>query len=806
MLRIVMASFCHRPPTIAILLAATLFAASSSHAAAPPKPDNRAQNNVENHYWDWGVGLFYAGLPGPWTKLDAARADWLLLRFPDLSASKATTEHLNELLELNPELKIVIRVWPVQNFYPSKGKFTENTKYGRGNRFIYDYFFAPGVKEKALAETRRQVRVVLDHITKPENVVGMTVSEEMPQHLTDMGIFLNDGETNWAIEAYRKEIEADYGKPFVWNHEARRWWCRKYVQMFDELHEVIKEASGGKNVLYWQQTGYINLDHLDAVPHRDASTDPFSGKIERLIPIRLAEIVKPGLCDGVFGYPNTDENFEADVLRFARERNWLFFSQLSHPCFMRLEGWDANIRRITTPVPQNLGTVWFCMGSCGGLPGKPEATNFDPNIPLIERRPFPPPADGFGGPYGVQHSRRVFAQLDVGTHIVEQHLVPELALDYQLAGKRADQSTNICLQVHNTKEPSWYLDPQDAVLRNVRVQLTTPDGVELAPGETGDVNYAVELGDIEADGYRLVTWPVRARKGTQISRQHPLRVRLTAENSRDIEVAGETPEMAITSPDAHGVYSSGARWVEPTYRLTEATTPTVRLRSLKKTALNPALTIGNAQVQYQGSLRAGEELILGPGRSARMIASSLVVGDQGVLRDVEGPHATKGWDQGNELFNIRMMNPSKPGSKLRITISGKVAGGARSMIRLKGFMLPDSYNPWLSEVLLVDRLKEQWQDSVSHEIVLPPEADVRHVTGYRLGEKGTVWYSNVSVVVADVPAEGADVSNQVQGQLPTLPKLPVASGGQVQRPLLVTYTDESMPATDLPRVEVQLTR
>ena len=202
-----------------------------------------------HHFWQWGMGYYYAGISGRLTNLDAARADWLLLRFPDLPTNKKTVELLNRLIEMNPRLKIMIRVWPMQNFYPQKGDFTKNTPVGLASRMMYDYFYAPGVKEKILAETRRQIRVVIDNINKPENVVGMFLLEEMPQFLTDMApLYLKDGQTNWAIEAYREEIEAEYGKPFVWNDEARRWWAKKYIQVFDEIHQVMNEAGEGQTI------------------------------------------------------------------------------------------------------------------------------------------------------------------------------------------------------------------------------------------------------------------------------------------------------------------------------------------------------------------------------------------------------------------------------------------------------------------------------------------------------------------------------------------------------------------------------
>ena len=118
MLRIVMASFCRQPPTIALLVAATFFATSNSRAAAPANPDNRAEANADDHhYWQWGMGFYYPGITGRWTELDAARADWLLLRFVDLPPGQPTTEQINRLLRMNPRLKIMIRAWPMVATY-----------------------------------------------------------------------------------------------------------------------------------------------------------------------------------------------------------------------------------------------------------------------------------------------------------------------------------------------------------------------------------------------------------------------------------------------------------------------------------------------------------------------------------------------------------------------------------------------------------------------------------------------------------------------------------------------------------------
>jgi hypothetical protein len=245
--------------------------------------------------------------------------------------------------------------------------------------------------------------------------------------------------------------------------------------------------------------------------------------------------------------------------------------------------------------------------------------------------------------------------------------------------------------------------------------------------------------------------------------------------------------------------------VEPLYRLQEPFWPLVSLRVLQETAVNPSITIGAATVSYDGTLRAGEELQIGPGTDARLVPSSLVVGDLGVLSNPAGPHGAKGWSQGGEVVSLRVMNPSKPGAKIRVSISGKVAGGAVSMVRLTGYKLPDSHDGWAGQPILVNALTDRWQDDVSVQITLPDEADIRQVVLYRHGDKGTVWYGHVAVTPADMPTDGVDVSERVRGSVPIFPVMVTdAVGGQVKKPLRLTYTDASESTWTLPRVLVQV--
>ena len=442
------------------LLVCALFISMEHQSLAQPVAFDYASNAVhQDQYWELGTGIYFAGCRGRFTELDAARADWLLLRFPGLPSTRKTAELLNRLIAMNPRLKIMARIWPIGGLSPYKESRYQAT--------FYEYFYVPGVKEKLFAEIRRQIRVVLDHLDKPENFVALTFLEELPQHFTDMALFNEEGKTTWAMEAYRGQIEAEIGRRLEWNDAGRRWWGRKYLEAYNEIHACMKGASEGRLVLYWQQTGYKNLNHYP--PGTPLST-------RSLVPIQLRKLVKPGLCDGVFAYPNAETVWEGDALRFAREHGWLFFSQLSHAPWMRSEPSETTLRRVRTSVPQNLGTVWYCEGNCihpqyESQKRQTSPTRLDMSIPPDQ-----------GGPsriHFVEHTRRFFAQTGVGMDVVERHLKPELQFDYFLSATDSEPATRILLQLHNMRETSWYTDRQQAVLRNAEVLLFMPPGVEL---------------------------------------------------------------------------------------------------------------------------------------------------------------------------------------------------------------------------------------------------------------------------------------------------------------------------------------
>ena len=119
---------------------------------------------------------------------------------------------LNRLLAINPDLKIVIRLWPNLGL----GDNSENNYQAT---FLH-YLYLPGVKEKLHQNIHDQIHVVLDPITKPENVVGMTFLEELPNHFSANPFRRGGDKLTWDLLRFRKEIEAERGKPLVWDSET----------------------------------------------------------------------------------------------------------------------------------------------------------------------------------------------------------------------------------------------------------------------------------------------------------------------------------------------------------------------------------------------------------------------------------------------------------------------------------------------------------------------------------------------------------------------------------------------------------
>ena len=291
----------------------------------------------------WGVGVYGTPVASA-GEVDRARWDWQFIRFSGGTEPPETIAQFNRYLEVNPRQKLVVQLNPCSGLGIDGERAT-----------FLDFHFRPGVRRQILDRTRAQVRSVLDRISKPANVVAFTFTEEMPGsswgHGAERSAYDPAREPHRVVEHYKDAIAKERGEPFARDEAHWRWAGRTFVNTLEVVHRAIKEEAPDKQLLYW----HLEMcNTLDMDPHLGDKPDPHA------YAYRYTDIIREGLCDGLVAYVSDAESWESKYMRFVREHKWPFFSQLSHPGWMRRTGWGEAVKLANTPVPENLGYFVFC--------------------------------------------------------------------------------------------------------------------------------------------------------------------------------------------------------------------------------------------------------------------------------------------------------------------------------------------------------------------------------------------------------------------------------------------------------------
>jgi len=319
---------------------------------------NFESNSNQSRYWEWGWGHYHSDT----TVATQAAFDWSTINFGNVSDNQSTIDRLNQMLAINPNHKFVIRVWPILGLGDS---IDENRYQGT----LFHYLFKPGVREAIHQKARDQVNLVLNGISKPENVVGSTFLEESPNHFTtgrDILGWSRGQPMPWDVARFESQLNAAVGGTFDMANQAHRlWWGDQYANAVNEINSVIKEASGGRDVFIWNATSFRTMDMLGQ------GESIFQSHV---IPINYTDILDPDYVDGIFGYPNTQGIWDTETMNFVRNHNLLFFSQTSTPGFMRASTWDETVRLAQEEDPRNLGTFFYSQPSVPGWNPTPYET------------------------------------------------------------------------------------------------------------------------------------------------------------------------------------------------------------------------------------------------------------------------------------------------------------------------------------------------------------------------------------------------------------------------------------------------
>lgn len=709
----------------------------------------------QDRHWELGVGAYLGGMQG-FSDLDLARYDWVYVCFGNIGATEETAQALDRLLAINPDLKIVLRLWPIMG----KGDCPENRYQATFLHYLYD----PEVKAQVDASIHEQFDVIADNISKPENIVGLTFLEELPGHFS--GRPMRSGEVSWAMERFREEIEAERGEPLVWDDETALWWGAKWVEAINEVHRVMKEASGGRLIWYYQAVGN---------PSFDRAGDDASPTQKNLVPIHFADIIKPGLCDGFFAYPVRDEVWEK-YIAIARKHDWPFFSQLSHPGFMRLHDWRHTVDMVKAEMPQNMGYFLYCPGDCATK----SAWNDDPQF-------AGKPEQNIRGVSKTLHQRQILAQEDVGMNVVRAQPALAFHVDLPLATAKPGDWLHVVALVENVREPSFFLAPNEATVHNCEVTLGVPEGFTI--DETHSAPPTLGLDVLEPGEVRLADWWVSVAEDWdgEVAGEFTLTGAAAEGGTTALTLTGDTT-IPLGMP--HRIGASGTEWIEPGFRLPESAQPPIVIEPISGEVTNPVLTDGRARVQYEGVLRLGQRLIMRPGGGSHLITLPMI-DDRGAGRsNPDDPTGFTAFDDGYLVARVRSGRKVHPGEVLNVKIAGKAEGGAQSHVVLR-FELADGSTTDVGG--LTNRFSEEWRE-IDGPCTVPENAtSLQQVFLYRFNTEGRIWYGPLTVRTAE-GAEPVDCSQQVTGTFPTIERSSFAQ---------IRYEDDDL-ATVAPRVVVQI--
>ncbi|MDD5704374.1 MAG: SBBP repeat-containing protein [Kiritimatiellae bacterium] len=711
-----------------------------------------------DRYWEWGWGNYGSGIFHA-SPLDSARYDWTYLLFGNEPCDQRIVNRCNEILRLNPRHKFVVRTWAAS-----------------GGTGFMQYLYQPGYWDTLLQTIWEQIETVANGLSRPENLVGATFQEELPDHFSS-GMAQD-------VAQYPQEIAAELGAPFDADNPAHRaWYGQKWAQVQNEINLTMRSALNtlnGAAVIYYQGTMFCNLDDYDA--WLALGTGPYwnpdpSTLIEtNFLPFHYGDIVMPGYCDGIFGYPRVA--WDVRTTEMVEKLDCLMFSQTSLPPGMRSFSLANTLSLACWEDSRNLGT--FLYPSQGY-----KVTGYGVrDLDYQDAETYWTITD---------HMRQLGWDYEIGMDIVNSNMIPNVELDYRLENLVQGQIFALHALVHNPRHPSWYggeIPPTQ--MKQVNATLTVPSGFsippELNPGST------IALGDMEAGEYRSTNWVVRLDACTPvIPNDQAFRVAVTTKNADGTtaasgEEASASMNQRIPSLVTHPVERSGVFWAESSFR--SPTQPViVEVQALYENIVHPQLTLNTGgSVLYNDTLRPSTLLRFGPGSTATLKVP--YIDEKTRHFGSDDPYSLTAFAGGYPSYSVRISALS--GDSYKVSLTGRAEGGNVMVCVLfsgyrNGVWATDDFGSRIYGGLTTD---PNTVNTVQSGDFTAPQFDggVAYLTirFYRIGAVGTLYLQSFNCIQVGVPETGIDVSDKIVGSLPALTS-----------PFTVwTYQDESDPVAN----------
>lgn len=555
------------------------------------------------NYWDLGAGS-YGSAYGNWhdtTFLDLARYDWLYICFGNEAATKKNTERLNEYLKVNPKQKYVIRLWPVYQYKAPGQEVRHLTSF-------MDYLYDPNVKKRILQTVDQQLDSVMNHISNKDAVYGITLMEEMPIHFSDRGHFnVNPDKIPRDMEYYKKYYEQETGKKLLkWDEHAKTWWAKKYVSVMNEIHGHIKKRVPGKRIFMYFMSHVRTLDFLEKGENVMAWG---------VLPVYMKELIGPDKADGFFAFP-ANQQYLQKWTALAKKLNAPYFIQLSVRGDMRLPSWDEYMQIAKHKVKENLGYFFYAShydwrGQWNDCPYGQE----DPWRASIQIR---------------QH----LAHENVGMDIVRKNLKPEVLVEYNFDKTPVNGWATIHCVVRNPADDTWFVNPGDGTLKNIRLTLTAPPDFEL-PSLNNPSNVCIK--QLKGGKNVQITWWARRIAPASKVKKTPMTLTVTADGFEPVTMLYPESRKQIVQNNKYSLRNSGDFVEYINFGIPyEKSDVIVTLTSRGTCSLPSIESSTGGRLTWIGMLSPKDKLVFGPGRKAVLFRHGEKGSGKDVSKDVYG--------------------------------------------------------------------------------------------------------------------------------------------------------------------------
>jgi hypothetical protein len=721
-----------------------------------------------------GAGSWAGDLSGAleyFSLVDLARFEWLLV---DVSLPR-TVEIMNQLLEINPELKFMVRLWPVNNLNP----------YGlqQNTAIFLDWRYDTNVKTEVEKRLRDQIKTLALGISKPQNIIGFNFLEELPAWWgASMLTCQNANLPKW--ECYRTELEGEgvtlptssipvqcagpLGTSTIssgCNAEFKDWIGQAAAESIREVHSIIRdqlvqEGWGNKLILFVPHGSYDPKD-VDLV-QLDKSYVVNPPGFDSVLGYGFTDIIGtgPGLADGLMVNTVTEKHFftgknykKLRYMDFVDTYNWPFFTALTHAGFQRAISWQEALTQANVVHPNNLGYFFFQdAGSAGcdphgGVNELYERNKLEDPALMAKIKYAPDPITDYGQCEPKEwftlytslplHNRLFAAMENIGENIVEKSFPLKTEVNIQQKGSM----TQVVVLVQNQKKVSYYETPNEAVAEQVTVTIKLPDETTQPP---------LNLGNILPGEVKEAKWLVNS---FTVNSQNPIEVLATSSDTA--ESCRKIGENDLFSSSEHQIGGSGEKWHESGYNLQSVYKPKIIMEAIANTVKEPSLTDGVNTIKLNEGLRRGYGIEIDSNAQGTYFPTNMISDPTNNLLATTSCYQPGGdancYKSFSEKYSVAGMNI--PGVVLeqqtdyKVEICGKKQGSAQSQVVVYG----DSNQCY--KTMLVSKFTDAW--GCYNEIInvndftcpgaVGGELKLDRILLYRLNNADTIWYGPVSL-------------------------------------------------------------